>query len=299
MNSPKISKILVLYHANCADGFGAAFAAWKKFGNDAEYVAINYGDPMPEVLMRDVYILDFSFPAEVLNDMIILTTRLVLLDHHKTAFENYAGSEREFFAQALPNSGLILLDNSKSGALIAWEYFHQGKKVPDLIRHISDRDLWKFKLEGTKALHESISASKPWSFHQWTLWSNDLALEDMYLDGEAILKAFNSQVASIIPAARTCTIYYKNSGLASPEYFQGLAVNCSPMFASEVGNILATDSGTYGLCWYFDAETNKVKVSLRSVGDYDVTKIASKFGGGGHKNAAGFSVPMQILMSWL
>ncbi|PLX31947.1 MAG: hypothetical protein C0604_06035, partial [Clostridiales bacterium] len=31
-----------------------------------------------------------------------------------------------------------------------------------------------------------------------------------------------------------------------------------------------------------------VKVSMRSKGDYDVSQIASIFGGGGHKNAAGF-----------
>ena len=34
-----------------------------------------------------------------------------------------------------------------------------------------------------------------------------------------------------------------------------------------------------------------VKVSLRGKGDVDVQKIAAKFGGGGHPNAAGFTVP--------
>ncbi|HEY2991361.1 MAG TPA: bifunctional oligoribonuclease/PAP phosphatase NrnA [Methylomirabilota bacterium] len=36
---------------------------------------------------------------------------------------------------------------------------------------------------------------------------------------------------------------------------------------------------------------DKVKVSLRGKGDVDVQKIAAKFGGGGHPNAAGFTVP--------
>jgi phosphoesterase RecJ-like protein len=35
----------------------------------------------------------------------------------------------------------------------------------------------------------------------------------------------------------------------------------------------------------------EVKVSLRGKGDVDVQKIAAKFGGGGHPNAAGFTVP--------
>jgi bifunctional oligoribonuclease and PAP phosphatase NrnA len=35
----------------------------------------------------------------------------------------------------------------------------------------------------------------------------------------------------------------------------------------------------------------QVKVSLRGKGDVDVQRIAARFGGGGHPNAAGFSVP--------
>jgi phosphoesterase RecJ-like protein len=34
----------------------------------------------------------------------------------------------------------------------------------------------------------------------------------------------------------------------------------------------------------------QVKVSLRGKGDVDVQRIAAKFGGGGHPNAAGFTV---------
>ncbi len=60
-------KPLVIYHANCADGFGAAFAAWLKFGDEAEYVPFKYGeDGMRFKTLfqlgdpkRDIYILDF------------------------------------------------------------------------------------------------------------------------------------------------------------------------------------------------------------------------------------------------
>jgi nanoRNase/pAp phosphatase (c-di-AMP/oligoRNAs hydrolase) len=39
--------------------------------------------------------------------------------------------------------------------------------------------------------------------------------------------------------------------------------------------------------------------SLRSNGGYDVSVIAKAFGGGGHKNAAGFEVPVTTLLGWL
>ena len=54
--------IHVLYHANCYDGFGAAWAAWRKLGDDGVvYQAVNYGDPLPQSGIADddcVFLLD-------------------------------------------------------------------------------------------------------------------------------------------------------------------------------------------------------------------------------------------------
>ena len=67
----------------------------------------------------------------------------------------------------------------------------------------------------------------------------------------------------------------------------GLAVNASALFASELGNRLAERSGTFGLVWELGAEGD-AKVSLRAAGRVDVAAIAAGYGGGGHPNAAGF-----------
>jgi nanoRNase/pAp phosphatase (c-di-AMP/oligoRNAs hydrolase) len=40
----------------------------------------------------------------------------------------------------------------------------------------------------------------------------------------------------------------------------------------------------------------RVDVSLYSIGAFDAARIAERLGGGGHRNAAGFSVP---LAEWL
>ena len=50
----------VIYHANCTDGFGSAFSAWKLLGNRAEYYACGHGDKPPNVKGKNVVILDFS-----------------------------------------------------------------------------------------------------------------------------------------------------------------------------------------------------------------------------------------------
>lgn len=79
-------KPLIIYHANCTDGFGAAFCAWLKFGDEAEYIPMNYGEQSEfDVVNREVYILDFSFPKEVMEHIFEYAERVIWLDHHATS----------------------------------------------------------------------------------------------------------------------------------------------------------------------------------------------------------------------
>lgn len=313
-------KPLVIYHANCTDGFGAAFAAWCKLGNDAEYVPMKYGDPLPPVDGRDVYVLDFSFPRQETDLLLTDTHRFTWLDHHKTAFEMYCMEEREFFQHDVTDEHdnpvrHILLDNNKSGALLAWEYFHPEKDVPLLTRLIDDRDRWQFAFADSKALHAGLQLEKPWTFERWAqlvpaMGGSSNMLANVISSGYAALRAYSEQVqhsakkatpCTIIPAAIISAVSYKGPWVWTQDNqccVTGLAVN-TPNNISEVGHELANASGTYGLVWYYDGATGRANCSLRSHGDYDVSAIAKVFGGGGHKNAAGFNVSMSTLLGWL
>ena len=139
-------KPLVIYHANCTDGFGAAFAAWLKLGDEAEYLPMEYNQALPEQLHSPVglelYILNFSFRRDQMDTFFKYAKRVVWLDHHKTAFEMWCGGYRKGDCfQAIPLGGAdplehyIVLDDNFSGAYLAWEYFHPITKVPKLIQH--------------------------------------------------------------------------------------------------------------------------------------------------------------------
>ena len=71
------SNVLILRHGNCSDGAGAAYAAWKKFGDSAEYVEVHYGNPPPDVTGREVYILDFSYKPVSYTHLTLPTTPYV------------------------------------------------------------------------------------------------------------------------------------------------------------------------------------------------------------------------------
>jgi len=76
----------------------------------------------------------------------------------------------------------------------------------------------------------------------------------------------------------------------------GLGINASALFASELGNRLAEQSGTFGLVWQLGAD-GEAKVSLRAAGRVDVSGMAAGYGGGGHPNAAGFRLPLDRFVS--
>jgi len=179
-------KPLVIYHANCADGFGAAYAAYTVLGDEAEYVPMQYLDskltpaeaweafsaaiPSKANTGREIYILDFSLPKPVMDKLFAVSENVVWLDHHKTAFEMWCGKAPDLFFtihKKTNNHKYILLNNYKSGAYLAWEYFHPGTEVPMFIRHIDDSDRWIFALEGTKAFQKALWSHAPWSVKQW------------------------------------------------------------------------------------------------------------------------------------
>ena len=318
-------KPLVIYHANCADGFGAAFAAWLKLSDEAEYVACQYGDDAPDGCTmshslegRDIYILDFSFPRDQMDFFFKHAKRVVWLDHHKSAFEMWEVKEGQR-VWAETEGRHVKLHMDKSGAMLAWEYFHPGTEVPMFIRHIDDYDRWQFKLEGTKAFNKALWSYQPFDFKAWKIifltpgYEMD-AYHLMYREGNAILRAHNQNVQSVMKGgARPCSIvpaiinssdsykapwvWWHDEECGDTCGANGLAANCPPHLASDVGHELANQSGTFGLLWSIDKD-NICKCSLRSNGDYDVSAIAKEFGGGGHKNAAGFTTTIQNIMEW-
>ncbi|MGE0525863.1 MAG: phosphoesterase [Bdellovibrionales bacterium] len=259
----------VLYHSKCYDGFGAAYAAWKKFGNSAKYIAVSYGYPVPEMPgATEVFIVDFSYPRDVIEE-IAARVPLTVLDHHKTA--------KEALEPLIRPDGYnprVVFDMERSGAKITWEYLHRTP-CPPLIEHISDRDLWQFKLDGTAKIHKALVAL-PMDFEVW----DQLDCEQLKKDGEVCERLYSQLVHNIVESAwlgeidgKLCAMV--NTSFAWSEVGEALLEK----YANQPGVKFAAS---------FTVFRDQTMWSLRSKGDFDVSAIAKKFGGGGHKNAAGF-----------
>lgn len=290
-----LKRNLVIYHANCADGFGAAFAMWLKLEDTADYVPLQYGykpHELPDVKGRKVWIVDFSLPLEDMERVINEAAHIKWYDHHKTAFEMWGVTSQHVNVTLKKR---IILDNDRSGALITYEeedpdpiFIHQF-----LFDLLDDYDRWQFKLLDTKAFNKGLWSLTPWSFEQW----DQLDVAKTIVRGQVLLEQHEKHVEQIIKSsARECAIALPNTVTPIP----GMAANCPAFFSSDVGHHLAVNSGTYGLTFSIGHDPlEKIKCSLRSNGDYDVSAIAKQFGGGGHKNAAGFTATVFDILRWI
>jgi len=257
----------VIYHAECSDGFGAAYAAWKCLGKKAEYHAAKHGSTPPCVSGKTVAILDFSYDNLTIKDMIEESDGLIVIDHHKSAMVELHDISNTHF------------DMNKSGAMLAWEFFHPGKEAPKFIQYIQDRDLWRWDLPYSREFAASFDMV-PFEFEEFVKFEDDSVFDDAVKRGSYIL-------------AYSKTVIKKVCEKAKPRKYQGkdvLVVNSSH-WMSEIGARLSPDCD-FAVIWYYDHDKRNIKVSLRSFHDrIDVSEIAKEFHGGGHKKAAGFTLP--------
>lgn len=259
---------VVLYHNNCNDGFAAAFAAWKRLGDSAQYIPMNYDSKLPDAVFsaKKVYMVDYSRKRD---EILSLSSKvdLQIIDHHESAMHDLEG---------LPNA---TFDMNKSGAVLTWEHFHPGVEVPRLLIHVQDRDLWNFDFPATEAIYYALLAT-PYKFEVW----DKLNVRELYAKGQPTVDLVHSFVDSMLKTASWIFLDGRKVPL----------VNATVLF-SEVGAALLKAYPTAPFAgYYFTRDVEKIQVGLRSrkTEDVNVAEIAKKYGGGGHKNASGFVIEM-------
>lgn len=274
-----MTRPLVIYHAECSDGFCAAWVANRHFQGEADFLPAQYGTPPPDVKDRDVYILDFSYRRTVMLSIIEDARAVVVLDHHRTAAAELAGDlsvirYRDGHEPSV-RSPRIVFDMGKSGGRLAWEHFFPGQPAPWLVDYTEDRDLWRWKLPNSREISAAL-ASLPRDFTAWDLLHEASRLDILVAEGVAILRYQQQQVDS------AC----KNAVEIDMDGHKVLTVNATALI-SEIAGQLA-EGRPFGTSYFIRGDGKKVW-SLRSrEGGVDVSEVARKRGGGGHRQSAGF-----------
>jgi hypothetical protein len=247
------------------DGVAAAYAAWLKYGDRAQFIAVFYGQQPPAMPPgAEVLIVDFSYPRETMERLKQQHPKLFCIDHHKTA------------QAALEGLDYAKFDMYKCGAVLTWEHLHT-EPVPRIFEYVQDYDLWKFALPDSKAVTLAMQ-SYPFTLETWKMLHH-ASIDDLRTSGKIMLAFQDTIINGICKHAR-----WEDVG-----GHKIITVNSSA-FLSEVGHVLLERYPTspFSACWFrrFDG---KEQWSLRSrPGGPDVSQVAKLLGGGGHAAAAGF-----------
>lgn len=260
----ELKDIVVIYHGHCYDGFGAAYAAWKKFGNNASYLPYIYRDEYPKgIENKEVYVVDFCFSKEVTEELVKKNVSFVILDHHIASRDLVEGVKGSVYSEV------------DSGAKIAWKYFSPDTKVPQLIEYLSDSDTWAHALPHYKEIEGYIHIHElEFSIFEKLQEELEERPESVLEKGKVLNKQFNNLVAEHVDKAM----------LVEFEGYEVYAVNASSFLRSELGHQLALKKGPFAIVYRFEKDV--LRISLRGDGTIDCTKLVEKYGGGGHYNAS-------------
>lgn len=267
MNEPT----LILYHADCSDGFGAAWSYWKKLKEKAIYQPFDYHDSIPEeVSEQHVVMVDVSAPLEVLEEISKKALSFRLIDHHQAAYDELGTFKEAYF------------NMHHSGAALAWMDAFPETELPPLIKCIEDRDLLAWKIWGSGDVCHVLDIL-PLDFEEWDIFNNRLEFEfnTVMKEGALIRKGIESLVNRIIHKATPIVM----------NDLHGLALNVPNDLASYAGKKLAEKSD-FGFTWHMGSP-GIAKCSWRSK-NHNMIPLAKIFGGGGHTGAGGAkSVPIE------
>jgi len=267
---------IVFYHHNCPDGFSAAWVAWKKLKDKAEYKWLDYQAPFNyDFRDKTLYFLDVV-PGKADFRRLLKRNRIIVIDHHI--------SSEQMIKKATDYSFSL----GHCAAVLAWHYFFPKRRMPRLLKYVEDLDLWKFRQPYSKEINAAIS-TVDFDFQQWSKLARRLETtkgrREYIKEGRAIMNYKNKIIEKVSSRAQRVIFAGK----------EALAVNSS-VLVSEIGNALLQRQVPVAIIWF---ETkDKRKVSLRSDGTVNVAELAEKYNGGGHRQAAGFVLDIKRPLPW-
>lgn len=276
---------LVLYHKNCSDGHAAAAIADKFLNPPADgsaptvFMALPPNPDPVECAGMNVLVLDLSFSKENMLKMMASAASILVIDHHKTAVEEL---------KDIPDENKMF-DNSKCGAVLTWDYFYNNVDgYPLFLQYVQSRDIWTQDLPYTNEVWELTHPHRDGFADFQNYIFGPRAVMDQIIDEAKAIKAYkDDNIKHIVESKVTLLTIEMDGALYIVGYFN------TPLYISEAGNeILKRYSFVDFACnVQFDFGHEETYMSLRSDDQRaDVSAIAKRLGGGGHRNAAGLKL---------
>ncbi len=293
---------IVIYHNADPDGIFSGAIALQALGEGTTCIGYHYGWETQHIIQKcndaNVFMLDVTFVPEAMSRLANECNSLLLIDHHASA---KADIDWIMEANAQSNFTYVFEDDQWGAAKKTWEFFNPEKPLPTIIEEVAGYDMFRW-----------IKSDE----HRWETYTVPLRYAvDVHTTPEAVLRHFDfKESTGVIEAfamqGRAIYQYIaaKNYRLASNEtatfrtrfltndsktQYNVLAIN------RDIGGDFFKNIPRDGIDFFvgFFLTNKGWQVSLRpGSADVDLGEIAKAFGGGGHRNAAGFHLKTSNLL---
>ena len=292
---PNIKFDYVIYHMRgkspCPDGIASAWVC-NKYNPNAELIGMKYGDDLPKLPDNcSVICVDFSFTSTQLNELKSQDIKVTIIDHHVSAFEELTkgllGTKQY---SAFDNGYSYYYDIDECGATLTWKILFPEEPMPYFLEYVKDRDLWLHELPKTDEMHEAMGIlGRTFEIFDYLSTLSELKLiETIAPIGDYNVAVKQKQIT------RICNPKYVIKEIIDGYEVIGLILKSfQTRWSSDICTYLYQKYPEYPFVFTKTVDIESCKYSLRSskLKGIDVRIIAEKYGGGGHKNAAGFVKP--------
>jgi len=261
----------ICYHHNDLDGICSA-AIVRKYHPDVKCIPCQYGREIkiPEEIADHIFMVDFS--DKYIIEKFSSLTNFTWIDHHKTAQEDLSDLWNDENIKGTRST-------DKAACELTWEYFYPSEATPVPVLYIGDFDMWEFEHVHTKKFFETaqVILDSPVS----PSWDKLLSDESNPLVKEYI------DIGSYLVKAKTkrYQVSFSNGYDIKWHGYKTRVINTNNDI-SDAGAYAKERGYDVAIIWY--NYKNQIRVGLRCKDEIDVSIIAKQYGGGGHKNAAGF-----------
>lgn len=256
---------------NDLDGVGCAILV-KKCYDFVETFYLNYDDVDSFIQNNyanyDQLIISDISPSEETFKYIQNHIDIVFIDHHKTSVH-------------LADYATSFIDTTVSATYLTMKWLEECgfdlRDYSDFVDCVNDFDMWHLKRDDSLKMNMLF-----------TILGLD-RFRDRFLKNPST-EFMEHELLLLDLEAESLDRYLKNAEKVVKSYYDKNNLKFGVIFAekysSELGNHLIK---SMDFSYVFIINAQKGKISMRSKPDFDVSSIAVKNGGGGHKNAAGFS----------
>jgi len=290
--------IKIFYHSADFDGKASAaivhqYCIIKR--KPAWLIGINYGYDFKESVLSElisgdeIYVVDFSFTPEEFKILKEKTKSITWIDHHKTIIEN-----KNYEDLKIPG---IRFDGQKAACELTWEYLFPTSECPLGIKLLSWYDIWAHYLDerilpfqyGLRIYNTDVIKGKK-EIWDPILFQDNSFISKIVEEGKIVLRYIEQEFKEYAKVYSYETIFEGlkilvcNRGKAGFKLFDSVF---DPIKHDAVITFVYHNGG-----WNFSMYSSKKEI--------DCSKIAKKYGGGGHKSACGWrmnKLPAEFLNS--